>query len=124
MATGQDRHGDGHVARPRSCRAALVLSLTILPGLGHWYLGRRNLGALIGTITLLVFLYPLYRFTGTTTAMIEEQIAAGATEVWPATWAAIHAAWQQESTIMYWGLGLLAICWIGAACDLWRRPHE
>lgn len=124
MATGQDRHGDGQLRRPRSRRAALVLSLGILPGLGHWYLGRRNLGALIGTITLLVFLYPLYRFTGTTTAMIEEQIAVGSTEVWATTWAAMQAAWQQEATSIYWGLGLLAACWLGAALDLWRRPHE
>lgn len=123
MATGQDRHGDGQLRRPRSRRAALVLSLSILPGLGHWYLGRRNLGALIGTITLLVFLYPLYRFTGTTTAMLEEQMAAGSTEVWATTWDAMQAAWQQEATIIYWGLGLLAACWLGAALDLWRRRN-
>lgn len=102
----------------RSPKTALWLSLLVLPGAGHWYLGHKRLGSGFAAATTVALLYPLAQLLGVARRTIE---SAMATETMPRLSAALSTAWQVKGTWVLWGLTIMLVLWLVAACDIYRR---
>ncbi len=99
---------------------ALILSLFVMPGAGHWHLGLRNIGSLIAAVSTLCFLYPLWRFTGRMRTLIETVTNDPLAPTFSFR-ELLERVWQSESPLIIGGMILLVVIWIGAALDIWRR---
>lgn len=106
---------------PRSAKTALFLSLLVLPGAGHWYLGRKRLGSLFAATTTIALLYPLAQLTRVVRETIE---SAMLTETAPQLSTALRTAWQAKGSLVVWGMFVMLILWIVAACDVYRRTKQ
>ncbi|MBI2343109.1 MAG: hypothetical protein HYV02_02045 [Deltaproteobacteria bacterium] len=106
-----------------SRRAALLLTLLVFPGLGHWHLGHRQLGGLIAALTTVAFLYPLAQFTRTLRQSMDVMFSTMA----PTSgiiWAGLRTAWNMHRTSIFIGGLALLVLWGGACLDLLRRKER
>lgn len=106
-----------------SKKTALTMSLLVLPGSGHWYLGLKKLGSLIAAASLCAMLYPLALFTGTLREQIE-LIALDNQSEFPSIVDAFSVAWQSEGNTIIVGLIILLLIWIFAAVDILRIKEK
>lgn len=104
----------------RTQLTALSLSLLVLPGAGHWYLGRRMAGGIYAAISLIALLYPLLRYVRAMSSALHE-IATAAPSAMGSAITALSTAWTRESPALMAGLLALLLCWLIAAADLLRR---
>ena len=107
---------------PRSRRTAVLLSLLVLPGSGHWYLGFKRIGSYIAALASLAFLVPIARFAYAFRVAIETQAMMDPTTL-PDFASAIHQAWSDEMLVILIGVAIALVCWIGAAIDLGLRKE-
>ncbi len=105
---------------PRNPKTALFLSLLVLPGTGHWYLGHKRLGSLFAAITSIALLYPLAKFTRTMQRAIEVALL---NEASTHILSALQLAWQSTGSLILGGLAIIVIIWAIAAADVYRRTH-
>lgn len=99
------------------------MSLLVMPGMGHWYLGKRRAGSLLAAGSMIALLYPLTRYAWAL-ADAMETLSQMNPDTLPAALSALNAAWVQESQSVLIGLGLFFVCWIGGALDLLRAPTK
>jgi hypothetical protein len=104
--------------KPRTKKNALIISLCVLPGMGHWFLGMRNLGGIIAASSLVALLYPLAQFMLTFRTDVEMTVAGGAQ---PELLAALTTAWASDGGLLLGGLVLVLGLWAISALDLIRR---
>ncbi len=102
----------------RSSKTAIMLSLLVLPGAGHWYLGRKRSGSFFAAVTITALLYPLVRFMRTFRDIIESSIGNESAPNFPAM---LSQAWTADGSIILWGLGLMMAIWLIAVLDVLRR---
>lgn len=99
------------------------MSLLVMPGMGHWYLGKRRAGALLAAGSMTALLYPLTRYVWALSDAMET-LAQMDPNTLPAALSALNMAWAQESGAVLIGLGLFIVCWLGGALDLLRTPKQ
>lgn len=99
---------------------ALALSLLVLPGAGHWYLGRRRTGGILAAVAITAALYPLLRYVRGITAALHD-LAAAPIETAGGPLLALSMAWRHEFPWIVGGLILLLLLWLYAAADLLCR---
>lgn len=97
----------------------LLLNLLVLPGLGHWIIGKRWRGTFFMLISLLLLLGGLFRFVAVFFAVANKLPTTRAPSFNPLP--ILHRTWQLDSSILLTFLGLLIFIWILAFLDLWKE---
>ncbi|MBI4367564.1 MAG: hypothetical protein HY543_12180 [Deltaproteobacteria bacterium] len=100
---------------------ALLLTVLVLPGAGHWYLGRKRAGSLFAAWAIVALCYPLIRYARALANALQ-MLATATPDLIGSAVSALHTAWQTEATHLYLGFGLALACWILAAVDVVKRP--
>lgn len=99
---------------------ALALSLFVIPGAGHWYLGRRKAGGLFAAWATVALLYPLIGYVKALNDALRE-MAASPPELMGHAIMALHQAWTLERTSIMIGLISILVAWAVAAIDVLRK---
>lgn len=97
----------------------LLLSLFVLPGLGHLYLKRKITGYIISLLVccialalILVFEWELLR---------QARMLPDPQMIFPSLFKLVKSAWLVHRPLHLAGLGFLGVIWIYAAWDLVRK---
>lgn len=119
MGQGQKGNVSSSAAR---WRMALIFSLCILPGAGHWYLRQRLRASFYAVITLSAILYPLVRISSAISIAMENLLLQDDPS-FLRMGTVLSAVVEGESMTLVLGLLALVLCWVAAAADLIvRRP--
>jgi len=100
----------------------LVLSLTVFPGLGQFYLGQKGKGFLFGILTAVILMAGLARFMSVMFALAnvrptsEDPVSRAVT--------LLGETWRLDFPILLAFLGALAMVWGLAALDCWLTLRE
>lgn len=97
----------------------LLLNLLVLPGLGHWMIGKQWRGTFFMLISLLLLLGGLFRFIAVFFAVANTLPTTRAPHLNPVP--ILQKTWHSDSTILLTFLGLLIFVWLLAFLDLWRE---
>lgn len=95
----------------------LVLSLTVFPGLGHFYLKKKIRGAIFMILTALISLGGLARFMSVMFALANVR-ERGAPPL-ARGWRLLLETWRLEAPILLAFLAALLLIWLVAALDCW-----
>lgn len=100
---------------------AVILSLFVFPGCGHFYLGRRRAGyglslIFFGGFFLLIVFYD-WDFFERMRQMSEAGLGVSSLMV------VARETWLAHQTLYLTGLILLGLLWIGAVLDLTRKRN-
>ena len=100
----------------------ILLSATVFPGAGQWFVGRRLRGAAIMGLTLLLTLAGVARFLSVVFAVTNKQGAQRPPQLNPLP--VLAEAWRIDHAVL-WGfiLGIVAL-WLLSILDLYFNPKE
>lgn len=96
---------------------AIILNATVLPGCGHWVLGQRIKGTIIGLVVIFLVTLPLVQYSITLLSTIRGVTAGG-----PAMQRSIQAiseSWTVNRNLFYICIIGIAILWIYGILDIY-----
>ena len=93
-----------------------VLTLLVLPGMGHLYLNRKWKGYLFGGLSLLIALGGLARYLSVVFALANVRPTHRPPALNP--WILLAEAWRMDYPLLVGFLAALLLVWVGAAVDL------
>lgn len=98
---------------------ALLLSLFVLPGLGHMHLKKKKEGyIIIALVAAIIFVLSLFFVQEYKTQIHTIRSSYSFLEV---MWEGIKKTWEATQTSNLLGLEAFGIIWLAAALDLLRR---
>ena len=100
---------------------AILISLFVLPGMGHVYLGEKKKGYLLGTTVCLILLFLAVFFEVNLIRQIREaegglQLASVFAHAWD--------TWKIHRHIYWAGFILTGLIWLFAPIDLLHTPQK
>ncbi|MBI4411653.1 MAG: hypothetical protein HY541_04130 [Deltaproteobacteria bacterium] len=98
---------------------AVILSLFVLPGFGHVYLGKKVKGYLIGVVVCLILLALFILFERE--LLHQASLLNDQRMILSSIFDLAARAWRTHRTIFLSGLSLLGLIWIFAAVDTARK---
>ena len=98
---------------------ALLISLFVLPGMGHVYLGEKKKGYLLAILICLFLLFLILFFE--INLVQEAQKAANPFQILSSIFDYAAMAWMKDRLVYNTGLGLITLLWAYAAVDLLRK---
>lgn len=103
----------------KSKLTALLLSLFVLPGLGHLHLDKKKQGyIIIALVAAIIFVMSLFFIQEYKTQIHTVSSSYSFLEV---MWEGIKKTWEATQTSSLLGLEALGIIWLASALDLLRR---
>ncbi|MDO8519224.1 MAG: hypothetical protein Q7T11_03560 [Deltaproteobacteria bacterium] len=103
---------------PKRQILAILISLFVLPGMGHVYLGEKKKGYLMGILVCLILLWLAVFFEISLIRQIRG--ADGALQL-ASVFAHAWDAWKTHRHIYWSGFILTVVIWIYAGVDLCRK---
>ncbi|MDL1871552.1 hypothetical protein FBR05_05045 [Deltaproteobacteria bacterium PRO3] len=100
----------------------ILLSATVFPGAGQWYVGRRLRGGLMIGLTLLLTLAGVARFLSVVFALANKQGVRRPPELNP--FPLLAQAWKIDYQVLLAFLLAIASLWILSILDLTFAPKE
>lgn len=95
---------------------AILLNALVLPGTGHFYLGKKTKGLVIALATTLLIFLPLYRYS--MTAFYTIQLASAKSSDVMVGLNAMSSAWAIHRSMILWAMVGVLLLWIYAIADL------
>lgn len=100
----------------------LMLSATVIPGAGQWYLGQRFKGGLMMLVTLLLITGGMMRFLAMVFALSSQQGVTRPPHLNP--FPVLARAWHLDHAVLLTFLLCLAGIWLLSILDLCLQPKE
>lgn len=107
------------VPKTKSKLTALLLSLFVLPGLGHLHLGKKKEGYLIIALVVVVILVMSLFFVQEYKTQIHT--ISSSYSFFNMMWEGIKKTWEATQTTSLLALEAIGIIWLASALDLIRR---
>lgn len=104
---------------PGKKRIALILSLFVMPGFGHVYLGKKVKGYLISLLVCLVLLALFILFERE--LLHQASLLHDQRTILSSIFDLAEKAWIAHRTVFLSGFGLVGLIWLFAAVDAARR---
>ncbi|MBI2340340.1 MAG: hypothetical protein HYU99_08265 [Deltaproteobacteria bacterium] len=98
---------------------ALILSLFVMPGFGHVYLGKKIRGYLISLLVCLILLALFILFERE--LLHQASLVSDQRFILFSIFDLAKKAWSLHRPVFFWGLGLIGLIWILAAVDVIRE---
>lgn len=95
---------------------AILISLFVLPGMGHVYLGKKKKGYVLAVLICLILLFLAVFFEWN--LVWQAQMASDPTQIFTSIFAYAKKTWMQDHLIYWSGLSLTGLIWIYSAIDI------